>query len=229
MSAQKHAMLTTKKATAYANPGQIPVIVGDCPLYAHQKKCQWMYPNEVGESQMVCIMGFLHVEVASQECAGKFLADSGWDKLFTLGKVTTPGVAKSFLGGSHVKRTRHAYHLTLAFLNMMKIQAYEEYCSDGYGPHESIEMWEDRLASNSPTFLFWTLVREYLLINCRFLRAQRMGDWPLTISACEEMCPWFFAFGHTNYARWMPVFLRDMAKLPQIHLSIHEAFMEGSS
>ena len=48
MAMQKHAMLMSKKATSFVNPGQIPVIVGDCPLYAIQKKCQWRYPQEVG-------------------------------------------------------------------------------------------------------------------------------------------------------------------------------------
>ena len=33
--------------------------------------------------------------------------------------------------------------------------------------------------------------------------------------------------GHTNYARWMPVFLKDMACLPETHPSVHEGFMEG--
>ena len=38
----------------------------------------------------------------------------------------------------------------------------------------------------------------------------------------------FFAFGQTNYARWTPVFLKDMARLPQTHTAVHEAFMEGN-
>ena len=61
MSMQKHAMLISKKATDFINPGQVPVIVGDCPLYVQQKKCQWKFPDEVGESKMVCFMGFLHI------------------------------------------------------------------------------------------------------------------------------------------------------------------------
>jgi len=54
-----------------------------------------------------------------------------------------------------------------------------------------------------------------------------VGDWPLTLDACTDLCSWFFAFGHTNYARWIPVFLKDMAALPEIHPSVHEAFVEG--
>ena len=88
-------------------------------------------------------------------------------------------------------------------------------------------MWEKRLISNVPTINYWTSVREYLLINCRFVRGQRLGNWLLTLNACDEICPWCFAFGHTNYARWVPVFLRDMARLPETHPSVHEAFIAG--
>lgn len=227
MAMQKHAMLVVKKAIAFLNPGQIPVIEGDCPLYTQQKKCQWMYPNEVGESKMVCLIGFLHVEMTLQDCGGKLLAGSGWERMFSMAKIFTTGVASSLLAGKHIKRTRYAYHLTLAWLHVLELQAYNAYCHDGYGPHEPIEMWEKRLISNAPTICYWMIVREYLLLNCRFVRGQRVGDWPLTLSACDEMCRWFFAFGHTNYARWMPVFLKDMAQLPESHPSVHQAFMEG--
>jgi len=88
-------------------------------------------------------------------------------------------------------------------------------------------MWEKRLISNAPTICYWTTVRDYMLIQCRFVRGQRTGDWPLTLKSIEEICPWFFTFGKTNYARWTPVFLKDMGRLPQIHPTVHEAFMEG--
>ena len=70
MAMQNHSMLMVKKAIECVNPGQVAVIEGDCPLYAQQKKCQWVFPEEVGESKMVCFMGFLNVEMTSQECGG---------------------------------------------------------------------------------------------------------------------------------------------------------------
>ena len=176
---------------------------------------------------MVCMMGFLHIEMASQECGGSLLAGSGWERMFTQAKIFTPGVSASLLGGKHVKRTRYAYQLTLAWLHMLKLQAYAEYCQLIWGPHETMEMWEKRLVSNAPTFGYWKTVQDYLLINSSFVRGQRAGDWPLTLNACYNLCPWFFAFGHTNYARWMPVFLKDMACLPEAHPDVHKAFMDG--
>ena len=118
---------------------------------------------------MVCFMGFLHIEMTSQDCGGKLLAGSDWDSMFSLAKIFTTGIASSLLAGKHVKRTRYAYQLTLAWLHVLKLQAYDEYCREGYGPHEPIEMWEKRLISNAPTINYWTTVREYLLVNCRFI------------------------------------------------------------
>ena len=94
------------------------------------------------------------------------------------------------------------------------------------GP-EPMEIWEKRLVNNIPTICYWTTVREYLLTNCRFIRGQRVGHWPLTLNSCNELCPWFFAFGHTNYARWLSVLLKNVAKLPEILPAVHDAFMEG--
>lgn len=227
MSMQKHAMHVVAKSTDFINPHQIPVLVADCPLYAIQKKCQWVYPNEVGEDKMVSFMGLLHVEMTAEECGGKLLAGSGWDRMFFLARIFETGVAASLLGGKNVKRTRYAYHLTLIWLHVLELEAYEEYCKDGFGPHEPMAIWERRLVTNAPTVLYWVTVREYLSLMCRFVEGQRLGDWQQTLSTLHEMCPWFFTFGHTNYARWLPVFLRDMAKLQEKHPSVHEAFMNG--
>ena len=163
--------------------------------------------------------------MASQECAGKLLAGSGWDHMFSMANIPTRGVASSLLGGSHIKRTRYAYHLTLSWLHTLKIQAYNDYCKTGFEPHESFDMWG--LAETASTVSYWKTVREYLLINCRFVRGLRSANWLLTLKACEDLCPWFFTFGHTNYARWMPVFLSDMARLQTTHPTIHTAFVEG--
>jgi len=227
MAMQKHAMLMIMKATEFVNPGQIPVIVGDCPLYAQQKKCQWAYPDDVGEHKIVSFIGFLHIEMASQECGGKLLAGSGWERIFEKGKVFTHGTAKSLLGGSNVKRTRYAYQLTLAFLHVLKLEAYNEYMDASIGPHEPIDVWEERLSIQAPTIQYWRTVTDYLLTTCQFVRGQRSGDWCLTLNALEDLCPWFFVFSHTHYARWLPVFLRDMATLPDVHPGVQHAFVNG--
>ena len=89
MSMQKHGMKMMMKATEYANPGQSPVLVADSPIYTILKKLQWMYPEEVGESKIVVVMGMLHLEMAEQECGGKLMgAQDGrkcsWRQVYSL-------------------------------------------------------------------------------------------------------------------------------------------------
>ena len=228
LSMQKHAMLIAKKAIAFVNPGQTPIIEGDCPLYARQKKCQFLFPDELGEQHMVCMIGFLHLEMCTQEAGGKLMGGSGWERMFHLAKIFTSGVAASLLGGKHVKRTRQAYLLTLAWLEILRKNAYDKYCQQP-GPHESFEMWEQRLLATSPTACYWgKIVRNFLLKSCCFVHNQRLGNWPGTLDAIDELCPYFFALGHTNYSRWVPVFLRDMTQLPHCHPAVHANFMEGN-
>ena len=147
--------------------------------------------------------------------------------MFIQATIFTPWVSASLLGGKHVKRTHHACQLTLAWLHMLKLQAYAEHCQLIWSPHETTVMWEKRLVSYAPTFGYWKTVHDYLSINSSFVRGQRAGDWPLTLNACYNLCPWFFAFGHTNYARWMSVFLKDMACLHEAHPNVHKAIMDG--
>ena len=60
-----------------------------------------------------------------------------------------------------------------------------------------------------------------------FIRNQRQGNWLGTLESIEMMCPYFFAFGHTNYSWWVPVFLQDTAQLPTLHPDVHDNFMKG--
>ena len=95
--------------------------------------------DEVGESRVVCFMGFVHIKMTSNNVGWKLLAGSGWDQMFSSAKVFTFGVGTSLSGGSHVKHTRYSYQLTLAWLHVLKVKAYNEYCQADYGPHEPME------------------------------------------------------------------------------------------
>ena len=41
------------------------------------------------------------------------------------------------------------------------------------------------------------------------------------------MLPWFFAMNHSNYARWLPVHLRDMRSLDQMVPHVASEFKKG--
>jgi len=146
MEIRKHAVLVVKKSINFINPGQISVIVGDFPLYAQQKKCQWVYPDEVDESKMVSFISLLHMEMTLQECGGKLLAGSGWKRMFSIANIFTPGVATSLLGGKHVKRTRYAYQRPNADADdffKYKFSANRHHCriEESFGLEPSLISW----------------------------------------------------------------------------------------
>lgn len=47
------------------------------------------------------------------------------------------------------------------------------------------------------------------------------------LDALQELVTWFCALDHTNYARWIPVHLRDMAQLPQKYPEVYKEFSAG--
>ena len=60
------------------------------------------------------------------------------------------------------------------------------------------------------------------------MRATREGDFKLYIDAFTKIFPWFFALDHTNYARWIPVHLRDMVILKDINPKDLKEFLKGN-
>ena len=44
----KYAMKIMQEVTEFLNPGQIPVIAGDCPIFSTCKYVQWKYPDTHG-------------------------------------------------------------------------------------------------------------------------------------------------------------------------------------
>ena len=57
-----------------------------------------------------------------------------------------------------------------------------------------------------------------------FIRAEREGEFPLHLYACQQMIPYFFAAGHINYARYGVCYLMTMSKLPPTLL---DQFLRG--
>lgn len=43
-----------------------------------------------------------------------------------------------------------------------------------------------------------------------FVKAHRENNFALYVETLESLAPWSFALDHTNYARWLPIHIRDM-------------------
>ena len=89
--------------------------------------------------------------------------------------------------------------------------------------------------------MFVTL-KEKLLTNCAklwfqyidmtsvfqmFIRAERMGNWQLHLSALARMLPYFAASGHNLYLKSTYIYLQKMWNLEKEHPDVYLAFQQG--
>jgi len=49
-----------------------------------------------------------------------------------------------------------------------------------------------------------------------------------TLHYMYKLCGWFHVMDLTNYARWMPIHIRDMVELAGKHPEVHAEFMKGN-
>ena len=68
-----HAVNMIRRAVTHINPGQVPVIALDQPLYAVAKQIQWSWPESYGEHHVVIMFGGLHIEMAFLRLLGRWL------------------------------------------------------------------------------------------------------------------------------------------------------------
>ena len=93
----RHAMAVVSSAVQVLNPGQVPVLTCDQPLFALAKQIQWNWSNSYGEDKFVVLFGDLHIEMAALKTLGSFLTGSGWSEMLTAAEITTAGTAESLL------------------------------------------------------------------------------------------------------------------------------------
>ena len=112
----KHALDVIKNAIAYLNPGQVPVVAFDQPLYSIAKQLQWYYSDHYGITIFVIMMGALHIKMSFLGALGDWLGGSGWTTLITDANVTRPGVALSLLSGENVAPSKYSHQITVCVL-----------------------------------------------------------------------------------------------------------------
>ena len=177
---------------------------------------------------MVLMMGALHIEDKAQQMVGKILHDSGWTSILSRAQILTTGRAQSALNENHIKRTRYTHQVSVVSLKYLKHLAYIQNCPCVLGPPESFDMWYRQTCVEVPQFKYWFTIIDLELLLCRFVRSLREGDFALYVQVCDELCSWFHVMDHTNYARWLPVHVRDMVQLSEKHPTIHDVFLKGN-
>ena len=203
----------------------------DQPLFALAKQIQWKWQQGYGEEKFVILFGGLHIEMAALKIVGDWLQGSGWVQALVQAEVTSAGTADSFLRASHVSRTRRAHQVTAAALFTLQKNAYNHYIDQlGDTGIEQLEFddWCQQKAETCPQFHYWATVLELELTLLVYVRSLRQASFAMYVDALTELAVWFHALDHTNYARWIPVHLRDMVELPTTHPEIAEEFRAGN-
>ncbi|KAE8742548.1 hypothetical protein FOCC_FOCC011900 [Frankliniella occidentalis] len=224
----KHTMDVVAKAVTKINEGQVPVLVGDQPLYALLKQIQYTFPDTHGEDKYFIMMGGLHIEMAALRVVGDWLDGSGWVSALLQAEVTTEGRAESLINAGHVTRTRYALQVTVVALFALQKKAYAEYCEQESDEFlMSFEDWRTSRANEIPHFRYWNTAMTLCQLVLQLVRAQRTAHFDLYVTSLRQLVPWFFALDHVHYARWLSVHVRDLTALQDSHPGIYREFQRG--
>ena len=153
----RHAMDVAQQSVHHLNPGQVPVLALDQPLYAIAKQIQWNWPSGYGEDKFVILLGGLLLGMASLATIGDLLDGSGWTHALAQANIATPGTAKSFLKTTHVTRTRHAHQVTASALSILLHTAHDAYSCEESEP-KSFDEWCVNRVEISPQFQYCLII-----------------------------------------------------------------------
>ena len=210
------------------NPGQVPIINVDQPLFTIAKKIRWNWTASHGEDQFIVMFGGLQIEMVTFKTIANLLDSSGWTGALVQANVATPGTAESFLCVTHVTHTRRAHQTTAGSLYHLLQKAYLASCSS-LGEERNQSPLEDWCSSRAELYLqfkFWLLILQLELPVLVYVKAIREEDFKLYVDALTKIAPWLFALNHTNYARWIPVHVRDIVTLKHVHPKVFAQFLK---
>ena len=158
----RHSLDVVKNAVEHLNTGQTPVNIFDQPLFALAKQIQWKWPESYGEDKLVVMFGGRHIEMAALKTMGDLLQGRCWVHALVQAKVTTPGIAGSFLRATHAAHTRRAHQVTATALYILQHRSSHRYCLREAEDAEDLHEFEDwcHQREDIPQFQYWATVLE---------------------------------------------------------------------
>lgn len=120
--------------------------------------------------------------------------------------------------------------MALVSLYTLLQSAHKQYvgiCTTSQTTPLQFSEWCTERAGQSVNFSYWLKTLDLQLLLFLLVRSLREGNFDLYVETMIKVMPWMFALDRTNYARWLPVHVRDMLALPKNHPSVHAAFSAG--
>ena len=108
------------------------------------------------------------------------------------------------------------------------INAQEQLENAMRGMNDLTKEFSQEMTENSRNFAFWDNLIAMILILLQFIEAERKSTWQFHLDAVKKMIPYFFVTGHTNYARWTPVYIADMEELHVTAPEVFQQFVAGN-
>ena len=83
-------------------------------------------------------------------------------------------------------------------------------------------------SQTSENFKYWSIfLDEIFPVLNDLTQSFCQSDWCKHLSAVRRAIPLFFAFGHTNYPRWAPLYYEECLNLQKTFPLIHKSFLNG--
>ena len=117
---QVHTMRLNKKAVSALNPGQTPVDMSDCPVFAFTKEAQYRLADEF--SDYFAMFGGLHIEQCMLVTHGQLIAGSGLKEILESCSLATIG-AGAVVDVNQIKRARYCVQVALCSLHRKLVEA----------------------------------------------------------------------------------------------------------
>lgn len=92
----------------------------------------------------------------------------------------------------------------------------------------SFSDWCMKKAADVPQFHYWYHTLQLELLLLAFVKSLREANFQLYKDALSKIVPGFFALDHLNYARWIPMHLRDMYALKKVAPDVALQFTHGN-
>ena len=218
------------------------IVTLDLQLYS---KCMQLREKNEIYSNFVFRLGELHIVFAMLKVIGKYIENSGIDRLFVEAGIYGETTLGQILEGKHMKRGVEAFltiYLSLFRLYVSEFIKIEEnlelkdqielFIQHSSKNKEQCKNIQNQILQSSAVKDFFELKKQAdnklvnqgkFLFNIMdlvgnlllFIRASRQGLWELHLSSLNEFAKFFFVHDQLNYARMTPLYLADMMSLKE--------------
>lgn len=213
------------------------------------------HTNEDMKTKLVVRLGEFHTSMSFLNIIGKRFGDGGLKDILIESEIVASGSINSVLNGHHYNRSMRAHKILYESLQQLRFKAFLQSLSEGderdiqllatsasqqftktevfseeklNDISKLLEKYNNFIQAKSldnPTFAFWSSYLEMMTNLLLFVSATRESDWKKHLSAVRIMLPWYFAYDHVNYARYLPAYWLEMLQLPQTHPQCHDQFL----